>query len=86
MPGGNNSVKKQLLSILLITIVFALFAQMPAYALDTTTVTIDGKTNFTVSLKSNSLVFSNQFTDSEYESIKITIHNSQTEVFSKIMI
>ena len=76
-------MKKQLLSILLITIVFALFAQMPAYALDTTTVTIDGKTNFTVSLKSNSLVFSNQFTDSEYESIKITIHNSQTEVFSK---
>lgn len=57
---------------------------MPAYALDTTTVTIDSKSNFTVSLKSNTLVFTYEVADDiDYESAIISLNNSQTEVISK---
>jgi hypothetical protein len=77
-------MKKQLLLILFITMIFALFAQMPAYALDTTTVTIDSKSNFTVSLEPNSLVYTYEVADdTEYESVIISLHNSKTEVYSK---
>jgi len=76
-------MKKLLLSILFVSMIFALFAQIPAYALDTTTFTIENRTGFTVRLKSNSLVFTYEVPDEiEYESAVISLYNGQAEVYS----
>lgn len=79
-------MKKTILLVLFVAVIASLFVQTPAYALDTSKVTIEGRHGFTASLKSNSLVFTYKVTDNmEYESaiIKLRSFDTGSEVYSE---
>ena len=64
----------------MICTMFSGVAGVPAYAADTTpaltTVPLDDRARFTVSLQSNTLVFSNEPTDKRYDSVSLELVNA----------